>query len=198
MSTVATTETAIPRLAEPPLPDSFVALILQPYAKKNTAYVKRAWIEQEAGATSGLNGAIRGRAQLSIPESCYIDDTGHFNAVEFTMCFNQLGYIYGAYLACRGLLPGSDGINQFKVNQLPGMLIKELTMRFSRAMDPRSFDGEIWTEAPYEEKAKYWRQVYLIRFWDSVGRTAEGAVTIALLKPDSLALGQVSQARKQG
>jgi hypothetical protein len=174
-----------------PLSDSFVALVLRPYERKKTIYVQRAWIEKEAGATSALKGAIRGRAELSIPESCYIDDTGHFNAVEFVLCFNQLAYIYGAYLAGLGLLPGSDGIGQFKLNQLPSMLIKDLESHFRRPIDPRSFEGEVRIDSPEEEKASYWRQIYYVRFWDRAGGNAEGAITLAFLKPDRLSLDKV-------
>ncbi|MEO1375818.1 MAG: FcoT family thioesterase, partial [Cyanobacteria bacterium J06635_10] len=41
---------------------------------------------------------------FSIPESCYIDDTGHFNSVEFNICYNQLFYIIIAYLIKNQLL----------------------------------------------------------------------------------------------
>lgn len=174
-----------------PLPDAFVALVLQPYERKKTIYIKHAWIETEAGATSPVKGAIRGRAQFSIPESCYIDATGHFNAVEFILCFNQLAYVYGAYLAGRGLLPGSNNIGEFKSNQLAGMLIKEFESRFSRPIDSRSFEGEARIEAPEEERANYWRQIYYVRFWDRAGGTAEGEITLAFLKPDKLSLGKV-------
>ena len=36
---------------------------------------------------------ITGKGRFSIPESCYIDSTGHFNAVEFNICYNQLAYV---------------------------------------------------------------------------------------------------------
>ena len=175
-----------------PLPDSFVTMVLQPYEAKQTVYVKRAWIELEAGATSAVKGAIRGRAQFSIPESCYIDATGHFNAVEFVICFNQLGYLYCAYLAGRGLLPGSRDLGEFKSHQLAGMLIQGLESRFSRPIDPRGFEGEVRIDAPEEERVNYWRQIYHVRFWDQAGGNAEGAVTAAFLKPDKLSIGKVS------
>jgi hypothetical protein len=175
----------------PELPDSFVALVLQPYESKKTIYIKRAWIEAEAGATSALKGAIRGRAQFSIPESCYIDATGHFNAVEFVICFNQLAYVYAAYLAGRGLLPGSNNIGEFKSKQLAGMLITELKSRFNRPIDSRSFEGEVRIDTPEVESANYWRQIFYVRFWDTAGGNAEGAITAAFLKPDKLSLGKV-------
>jgi (3R)-3-[(carboxylmethyl)amino]fatty acid synthase len=175
----------------PELPDSFVAHVLQPYERKKTIYIKRAWIETEAGATSAVKGAIRGRAHFSIPESCYIDATGHFNAVEFILCFNQLAYVYGAYLAGRGLLLGSSNIGEFKANQLAGMLITEVKSRFSRPIDSRSFEGEVRIDTPEEENAKYWRQIYYIRFWDTAGGNAEGAITTAILKPERVSPGKV-------
>ncbi|MGW6540873.1 FcoT family thioesterase [Streptomyces sp. NPDC055051] len=35
---------------------------------------------------------LTGSGMFTIPEPCYIDDTGHFNAVEFNICYNQLAY----------------------------------------------------------------------------------------------------------
>jgi hypothetical protein len=189
-ATEASTRGAVERHVVP-LPDALVSLVLSPYLGKDCVYIRNAWIEAEAGASDVVNGAIRGRAQLSIAESCYIEDTGHFNAVEFNICFNQLAYLYGAYLASRGLLPGSDGVGKFKENQLAGMLIKELSSRFRRAINPRSFEAEVWIERPAEEKANCWLQPYHIRFWDAAGGSAEGTVLLAFLKPDKLDLGKV-------
>ena len=48
-------------------------------------------------ATKGKDaGLISAKGRFSIPDSCYIDDTGHFNAVEFNICFNQLAYVPSA------------------------------------------------------------------------------------------------------
>lgn len=174
-----------------PLPDELISLVLSPYLGKDCVYIRDAWIETEAGAADVVNGAIRGRARLSIAESCYIEDTGHFNAVEFNICFNQLAYLYGAYLASRGLLPGSDGVGEFKERQLAGMLIKEMSSRFRRAIDPRGFEAEVWIERPAEEKTNCWLQPYHIKFWDAAGGNAEGTVLLAFLKPDRLELGNV-------
>src|SRR4051794_38330665 len=89
---------------------AFVSLLLAPY-KRSCVYVRREWIEREGAPTSAAGGAIRARAELAIPESCYIDDTGHFNAVEFNICFNQVAYVFTAHCAHRGLLPGMEVID---------------------------------------------------------------------------------------
>ena len=47
---------------------------------------------------------IVGKGRFSIPESCYIDDTGHFNAVEFNICYNQLAYVLFAGVIDAGLM----------------------------------------------------------------------------------------------
>ncbi len=44
------------------------------------------------------------KADFSIAESCYIADTGHFNSVEFNICYNQLFYVMIAYLIENQLL----------------------------------------------------------------------------------------------
>src|SRR5262245_56508099 len=77
--------------------DAFVADILRPY-RAHARYLKSAEIThvhdkavpQGRGKPSSL---ITGMGRFSIPESCYIDHTGHFNAVEFNICFNQLAYV---------------------------------------------------------------------------------------------------------
>ena len=76
--------------------DTFVADILKPYRPRAT-YLRSAEITQfseEALEDSASDvSLVTGAGRFSIPESCYIDDTGHFNAVEFNICYNQLAYV---------------------------------------------------------------------------------------------------------
>ena len=75
----------------------FIDDILKPY-RKHAQYLKSAELthfqDKCSCATKGKDaGLITAKGRFSIPESCYIDDTGHFNAVEFNICFNQLAYV---------------------------------------------------------------------------------------------------------
>jgi hypothetical protein len=65
----------------------------------------------------------------AIPESCYIDDTGHFNAVEFNICFNQLAYVLFGKCVDAGILQKlrHEKVNvisfpDYKLHRLPSML----------------------------------------------------------------------------
>ena len=75
-----------------------LSLVLRPY-KMHCRYLKTADLEaaQDPGPTVAGN--------FEIDESCYIDDTGHFNSVEFNICYNQLAYYLIAKSVQEGLLP---------------------------------------------------------------------------------------------
>ncbi len=70
-------------------------LFLEPY-KEDCKYLKKAYFNSNESRKEDRNlGFIKG--EFAIPYSCYIDDTGHFNSVEFNICYNQLFYILIAY-----------------------------------------------------------------------------------------------------
>ena len=79
-------------------------------------------------------------------------DTGHFNAVEFNICFNQLAYVVFGKCVEAGLLqriwPASvDHIASFaeyKKHQLPAMLIVRVDgVRFFKPMKSDDFRAEL-------------------------------------------------------
>jgi len=95
----ATLEIEAPAMTEPQFPlaiaNEFTAEILKPY-RENATYLKAAEIVEvnDKTAIAGTDQKlIIGKGRFSIPESCYIDSTGHFNAVEFNICYNQLAYV---------------------------------------------------------------------------------------------------------
>lgn len=65
---------------------SLLAQVLNPY-KAHCKYLKSAQVTKEGDPHDG--GRVIGRCEFSIPQSCYIDDTGHFNSVEFNICYNH-------------------------------------------------------------------------------------------------------------
>jgi len=72
-----------------------LADILRPY-RPHARYLKSAEItafRAKAADDKSKTALVTAGGRFSIPESCYIDDTGHFNAVEFNICFNQLAYV---------------------------------------------------------------------------------------------------------
>jgi len=117
----------------------FMKLALRPY-KPHATYLKKAFIEIEPDkGTLGL--AAHG--EFSIPESCYIDDTGHFNAVEYNICYNQLGYVFYAYCVQQQLIPElSDyDMETFWKKQLPNWLILRISSGFRRVLNAKKFYG---------------------------------------------------------
>ena len=64
------------------IPEEFVADILRPY-RRNVKYLKCAQITHLRDSERPAKGVpiLTATGRFSIPESCYIDATGHFNDV---------------------------------------------------------------------------------------------------------------------
>jgi (3R)-3-[(carboxylmethyl)amino]fatty acid synthase len=142
-----------------PLPiaisDTFVAEILKPY-RPNAKYLKSAEITRVSDEalydSTSKESLITAVGRFSIPESCYIDDTGHFNAVEFNICFNQLAYVLFGKSVEVGVLqkiwPVSanylSSFTEYKKHQLPAMLIVRIDgVRFFKPMKSGDFRAEL-------------------------------------------------------
>jgi len=50
-------------------------------------------------------GCLEIAGRFCIPHSFYIESTGHFNAIEFIICFDQLHYVFFGEAVQRGLFP---------------------------------------------------------------------------------------------
>jgi hypothetical protein len=116
--------------------------VLRPY-KPHCRYLQSATVRFKAGRSGARHPSCVG--QFEIPESCYIDSTGHFNSVEFNICYNQLFY----YAIARLIADGSMGIfrgwtlDDFWTRQLPDILIVDFRSTFRRAMRGQAFTGEL-------------------------------------------------------
>jgi hypothetical protein len=137
--------------------------------------------------SAGDDGGVRGFAELAIGESCYIDDTGHLNAVEVNIAYNQMLYYTIATSVEQQLIPAFADwtMADYWQRQLPDILITKLTTRFRRPIDRSGFFGE------FELRHATRRTLTLggpplialdtaFRFWDSHGGRADGEVTIAV------------------
>jgi hypothetical protein len=134
--------------------DAFVADILKPY-RAHATYLRSAEITQFSEQALENNASdvslVTGTGRFSIPESCYIDDTGHFNAVEFNICYNQLAYVVFAKCVDAGLMHQLWRVNvdipsfaEYKRHQLPAMLIARVDgVRFFKPMKSDDFRGEL-------------------------------------------------------
>jgi hypothetical protein len=182
---------AEPVKAEPQFPiaiaDTFAAEILKPY-RANATYLKSAEIVRvnDKLAIAGTDQKlIVGRGRFAIPESCYIDDTGHFNAVEFNICFNQLAYVLFAGCIDAGLMHKVRAgevdvlsIAEFKHHQLPAMMIVSLESRYFKPLNSKDFSAELSINK-ISAVGDAWFFFTEITFSDSEGVKAKGAVTLA-------------------
>lgn len=167
------------------VPDDLFQSILTPYRKECT-YLKKMWIDfyGDPGAEpSAVGGDIVGRSQFSIPGSFYINDTGHFNAVEFNLCYNQVAYVYLAYCCDQKLIPPMSSVDlaYYKKQQLGGILIARFSSSFHSQMTAASFWGEVSLPKTVEKK-RHWLLDTHIRYWDEGEGRSEGDVLLAFLK----------------
>jgi hypothetical protein len=133
----------------------FIARILRPY-KPHCRYVLAARVTgAQAAPASAAPVATRSRSdgsvlctiesELAIPESCYIDDTGHLNTVEVNICYNQMLYLLLAQGIAQRLIPALDDMDlaHFERRYLPDVLIHRIQGSFKRVIDRRSFTGRM-------------------------------------------------------
>lgn len=132
---------------------AFLDDVLKPY-RPDAKYLKSAEIthfrdKTTAPDAAGSSGLVAATGSFTIPKSCYIDDTGHFNAVEFNICYNQLAYVvFGKCLEANILqylrLEGAGvSFADFKRDQLASMLIVNIESRYYSRMNSDAFRGEI-------------------------------------------------------
>ena len=117
--------------------DVLLERVLTPY-KDHCKYLRSAVVTDTAGRASA-------RCEFEIPESCYIDDTGHLNSVEVNICFNQMMYYLVAKSVQDGLGTGFESwtLDDFWKRQLPDILIARFSSNFRRPVNPRAFSGEM-------------------------------------------------------
>jgi FcoT-like thioesterase domain len=164
-----------------------VDMFLEPY-KDNCKYLKNAQIQDPNDRISinklqkkdEVEWLIKG--EFSIPESCYIADTGHFNAVEFNISYNQLCYILIAYLVDNQLLDAmkSWNLKTYKDRQLSNCLIAKFSSVFKKQINARHFQGLLSIN-----KSSCRGNLIILKtscaFYDDYEGWARGDVTIAIL-----------------
>jgi (3R)-3-[(carboxylmethyl)amino]fatty acid synthase len=142
-------------------------------------------------ATVTTDGEVaRCRCEFVIPESCYIDDTGHFNSVEFNICYNQMFYYLAAKSVKERLLPVFDGwtMDDFWTRQLSDIFIANYESSFRRPIDGREvFSGEIEIQGVRRFAVPGRRPLIWIEtscgFRDDNGGRSTGKIRIAITNP---------------
>ena len=157
----------------------FLSWVMKPYFDETT-YLQSAEISHDMAGTivgSDFPGNLSGWGKFTIPQSCYIESTGHFNAVEFVMCFNQLGYLVLAHAFKEQLIPGLEHWSQgnFAARQLPDVLILSIKSEFRKMIDASDFRAAIhWKEAKFKLRHLFIK--WQIEFSDDRGGLARGEV----------------------
>jgi hypothetical protein len=129
------------------------------------------------------------RGDFEIGASCYINDTGHFNAVEFNICYNQLLYVVVAALIQRGHPAfAAWKLDDFWERQLPEFLIADFHSTFRRAIRGHRFGGEIrLTKAVQRGGSAAWTPMLILysecAFWDVDGPASRGQVKVVIRNP---------------
>jgi hypothetical protein len=161
--------------------DSFIQRTLSPYARKGCIYQRTAVHCFHSDAVSHASYST-----FSIPDSCYIDSTGHFNAVEMNICVNQMFYVLWADVVRRRKVAEAAHWTEedFKIRQLPGMLIVRIQSEFRRPIDPTGFRAEGRFERVRAVGSGKKRMIFLrarASFTDDNSGLARGEVDFALL-----------------
>ena len=174
--------TTIKKTIQTEIDSEFLQRILLPY-RENTSYLKKAFLEYDEEEQQ--HPIMKGN--FSIPESCYIDDTGHFNAVEFNICFNQIGYTYLGHCVKEGLLPQLEGFAKnncdvFFEKQLSHILIVNIHSTYRKPINSDKFYGEIGIKN-ISKKANCTFIILSCKFSDDGVGKSFGEVTLAILNP---------------
>ncbi|OYN76044.1 FcoT family thioesterase [Mycolicibacterium sphagni] len=145
------TQTSQPGLAEY-LHDDSVLLnrTMTPYVGKDTVYLKHATVARR-------ENLIVGTGELGFDRSCYIEETGHFNAVEFIISYNQLIYYTLAASVRDHLIPelSSWTMDDYWQRQLPSVLISKMSTRFRQPINSRSYRGVLTiTDIEFRQRSR--------------------------------------------
>jgi hypothetical protein len=170
--------------------EQFVADILKPY-RPNAKYLKSGQITQFRDASDSSARrvpVVTAAGKFSIPESCYIDDTGHFNAVEFNICYNQLAYAMFGKCFDTGIVPRLRflTLGEYKEHQLQSCFIVSLESRFFKQLKGGDFRGELVVNKMSTAGGATFCFTS-IRFSDCEGVKAQGEVVLAFNPPASSA-----------
>lgn len=167
--------------------EALLARVLRPY-RLHCRYVKTATLRVDDESHAEPRVAVV--CDLEIPESCYIDDTGHFNSVEFNICYNQMLYYAVAMSVQEKLIePFCDWtMDDYWQRQLADFLITDFRSTFKRPMRGRGFRGQLEIAEVVEWEESDLRPALIVlqtvcRYWDEHGGESRGEVRIAITNP---------------
>jgi hypothetical protein len=160
--------------------------VLVPY-KENCHYLQHASLEYQPADTTNPTPDKRkilllAKGHFSIPYSCYITDTGHFNAAEFNICYNQLAYYVVAACIQHQLIDSLKtwGMETYRRHQLSNMLIVKLSSSFQKPICPDKFEGYLKVKRILKKRNTLFFQT-ICGFNDGYGGSATGNVLFAII-----------------
>jgi len=125
------------------------------------------------------------RGEFSSRPAWYIRDTGHFNSIEFNICYNQIAFVLvgqcielGAVSALSAQLPK----HEFRDRMLPDLVISRYSVGFERPMVAPEFCASIGITKVMSKMGRLFLQT---RCWvgPAPGRwCSRGEVTLAVLR----------------
>lgn len=176
MSGIASPHPALSDAA--PIAEDVLATVLEPYTYKGCRYLVEAVSQAEADS-------VLAQGTFTIAESAYIRSTGHFNAVELVLCFNQLAYSAFAPAIGDGIIPAFRGwgLEDYCKHQLSSMFIRTSSSRFKRPIDANKFSARLECRnfEIVQRTVRYLRVPCAIEFWDEQGGSAFGEFELAAL-----------------
>ena len=153
------------------IPKETLDCVLAPYTP-NCRYLLEADLDKS-----------RATGRFSIPNSFYIESTGHFNAVELVVCFNQLAYVLFAESGRLGMMRefGKVKLEEFKKYQLGSSFIVGMNnVKFRKPINPSAFLGIIELDKIITKRRDH---LYFFRTHYDFGEgSATGEVDLALVK----------------
>lgn len=155
--------------------EDLLGAVLRPY-KPHCRYL------QQASVSAERSESVSARGQFSIPESCYIASTGHFNAVEFNICYNQLAYTLLAACIEHKLVHALShwSMADYRQRQLPDFLIVNFSSEFRSPMRSDRFFGVVQIERVSIRRGTIFMKTS-VRFDDDRGGRSQGEVMFAIL-----------------
>lgn len=160
--------------------NAFLQKVLKPY-RSHSCYLKKSRFHLPESSPKGIT--IDG--EFEIDESCYIDDTGHFNAVEYNICYNQIAYVHLGYSIQNGLIPelADYDTDSFFEKQLSHFLIAQLQSSYQSQLNARRFYGTFGINAIKKTSKCTFLKTYC-HFHDGGQGKSKGEVTLAVLSPN--------------
>lgn len=173
------------------IPATGVAPVTYPDDPELRAQVLRPYRESCRYLTSGearsAEGVVSVACTFTIGESWYIQDTGHFNAVEFNLCYNQAVYYLIAKCVQERLLDAFAAwrLADYWERQLSDVLIVRYSSRFRRPIHARRVSAEVSFDRVTLRRVRADGPPLMLidttcRFWDDQGGKCDGAITIAV------------------